>query len=141
MRRTEIAVPSVGLGLRRLGEEAENQGVAGGQRQHPAARRAAARHLHHLPDEGRHVAFVAAEAARLDDAVEAGRQEVALGRRGQSAERLALALAQAQRRAQRLRPRQEIGRRQPRLGRRDGGRGTRHQPPAAGPAAPRTASR
>ena len=70
-RTAELAGCTVYVALTFLGEKRQNDWMTGGQREHPAGLRAAARDFHHHSVEGRDVELVAAEPARLHDPVEA----------------------------------------------------------------------
>jgi hypothetical protein len=82
--------------------------VPGGQRVDPPARRAAARQLDRDAQEGLQAELEAAEAARLQNAEEAGLDVLAVGLVGQPPLRLALRLALAHRVAHRRGARHEL---------------------------------
>ncbi len=91
--------------------------MAGRQRQDPACLGAAARHRHHHPVEGRDIELIAAEASRLDDAVEALADQRGVDVVRHVAQRFAVSLSGAEQGAERDRPLQHFGRRQVWLGR------------------------
>ncbi len=91
--------------------------MAGGEGQHPAGLGAAAGHLHHHLVEGRHVELIAAEAPRLDDAVEALADQLGVDVVGHAAQRLAVGLSRAEQGTQGDRAFQHLGGRQIGLGR------------------------
>ena len=97
-------------------------GWPAGQREHPAARRTASGDLAHHADEVAQAELVAAEAARLERAVEAGLDERFVRLVEQAARRLRRGLPFAEHGHELLRPRQHLGRRQVWLRRRDLGR-------------------
>jgi hypothetical protein len=74
--------------------------VAGSEREHPSAFGTPARDRHHDANEIREREFVAAEAARLQDAIETGREEPIVGVFGELARFFALGLPLAQQRTQ-----------------------------------------
>src|SRR5581483_2141026 len=75
-RRQELAVRAEALRLGALGEQrAELERVPRSEAEAPAGGRAAGRERHHEPPEGGEVELVAAEAPRLERAVEAGVEE------------------------------------------------------------------
>ncbi len=115
----EFTVRAIGLDLGLLGIGRQQQRMPGGQGQHPGGLGAAAGDLHHHPVEGRHVELVAAEAARLDDAVEARLHQLVVDVLGHAALCLAAPLALPQRRPDRAGARQHRLGREAGLGRRD----------------------
>jgi hypothetical protein len=74
--------------------------VAGSEREHPGAFRAPARYCDHDANEIGQRELVAAEAARLQDAIETGREKSIVGVWGQLAGFFARSLALAQQRTQ-----------------------------------------
>ena len=100
-RAAEFASRAVELALTLQREVRKDHRVAGGERQHPAGLRTAARDFRHHAVEGRHVELVAAEAARLDDAVETRADQLGVDVIRHAAERLAVGLPRAQHGTQR----------------------------------------
>jgi hypothetical protein len=119
-RASEVAVVAEQLGLDLDRPAGDRVPVAGGQRQRPAAGRAAAGDLGHHSRERVEAELVAAEAARLEDPVEPGIHERAMGAPRQRAQALALLLAGEQPRPQARRALDHLVRRQ--VGFRDGHR-------------------
>ena len=118
-RNADLAVRPVDLNLGLLLEKREQLRVPGRQREHPPARRAAARNLAHDPHEVAEAELVAAEPTRLERAVEARIDECSVGLVEKTTRRLGLGLPLPKRRAQRLRAREHLRRRQLPLGRDD----------------------
>ncbi len=83
-RRAKFAIIAIGFDLRALLEPRQDKWMASSQRQHPSARGASARDFDHHAMKRRDVEFVAAEAARLHDAIETRARERLIGR-GQDA--------------------------------------------------------
>ena len=83
-----------------------------GQREHPAAGRAAAGDLAHRADEVAQAQLVAAEAPRLERAVEAGIDERLVRLVEEASRRLGRGLPFAEHGHERLRPGQQLGRRE-----------------------------
>ena len=82
--RAEVAVGAVSVDLCSLAEAGQDNRMAGGERQNPSARRASACDLDHRAMKCRHIAFIAAEASRLDHAIKSRLDELLVGR-GQNA--------------------------------------------------------
>ena len=112
----------VWLGLRTLAPVTQQVGVPRGQREHPAARRAAAGDLAHHADEVAQAQPVAAEAARLERAVQTRLGERLVRLVEEASRRLRCGLPFAEHGHERLRPGQQLGRGEVRLRRRDLGR-------------------
>ena len=95
-----IARGAEDFALSAFGQLRRENRVAGSEREHPGAFRAASRDRDHDPNEIGQREFVAAEKSRLQDAIEAGSKESIVGVFGQLARLFALGLAFAQQRTQ-----------------------------------------
>jgi hypothetical protein len=82
--------------------------VAGGEREHPGAFRAASRNRHHDANEIGEREFITAEAARLQNTIKASREESIVGVFQQPTRFFALGLAFAQERTQGFGAAQEL---------------------------------
>ena len=131
VRRDEMTLGTEQFELRLLRpQRGDLERMRRGQRQAPADARMPARNLQHHAVECREIELVAAEQARLGDAIEPRLQECLVQLFAVGAARIVLVLLRAQERPQRHCPRHQLGRREPRLGRRydrpSQGRNLRH---------------